>query len=124
MRCRLASSKSKDSTAGTAGVVSVSLGTRDAVSRGMGEGGSSAATLTFFEDGFERDFEGESSSAALRFPGMAESDSFGTGARPDAERVVGMILANIILAVESLRLIYNGRLNYLDRYARSRTAFV
>lgn len=85
IRCCLASSKSKESIAGTNGLVSVPLGSRVAVSGGIVDGGS-AATLTFFG----LDLRGDSE-AALRFDSLATAAlSFGSEVIPDADRVVGI----------------------------------
>lgn len=87
MRCFLASSKSNESTAGTAGVVSVPLGTKAAASGGIVDG-CSVVTLTFLGD---LALDGESK-AAFRFCLLADGDSRATGASPAAERVVGILV--------------------------------
>ena len=91
MRCVLASSKSKVSTAGMLGIVSVPLGTSAAVSGGMVDG-CSAETLTFLGD---LDFGGESK-AALRFCLLTDAVSRATGASFPAERVVGILVIMIL----------------------------
>jgi len=90
MRCRLASSKSNESTAGTRGLVSVPLGTRSAVLGGIVTA-VSAATLTFFSGDFEGEFE-----AVLRFRLVTVAVSLGIGASPLEERVVGILYAIVL----------------------------
>ena len=85
MRCRLAFSKSNESTAGTRGLVSVPLGTRSAVLGGIVTTGS-AVTLTFFLGNFEDEFE-----VALRFCLDTVAVSLGIGASRLEERVLGIL---------------------------------